>query len=362
MKKVIILFLIGLFPNVVLLIALYIYDPLQLYHKPFFRNKNIIDLDMRYQGAGVVNTWDFNSLILGTSMLQNTSNAEAKKKIGGEWVNLSMAGSTLYERRVLLQYALKKQKIKQVILSLEPNIFLERNKAFHTIDYDYLYDNNYLNDFKIYLNESFLFCMLRISNSCLVDTNPDYPIAWFNTPLFNQTFGGFQNWLKKYDNKAMKKILKNILVTKLNNASPSKKMILENLDQNILKIAKSNPKIAFFIIFPPFSTLYYKLNSTNTNWNIWKDAIVFLLNAKLKNLKVYGFDNEIFTNQIERYKDLEHYDEKVNSFMLDAIKNDTHRITLENIDSYFEAMKKKVEAYDIEPLRKQIIESGVLSH
>ena len=47
--------------------------------------------------------------------------------------------------------------------------------------------------------------------------------------------------------------------------------------------------------------------------------------------------------------------------MLDAIKNDTHRITLENIDEYFEEMQKKVETYDIESLRKQIIESGVLN-
>lgn len=360
MKKILLYFLIGIIPNSLFLLGLYLYDPLQLFHKPFFRNKNIIDTNMRFQAAGIINSWNFDSAFLGTSMLQNSSNFEAEKKLGGTWVNLSISAGSLYERYILLSYLLKKKKIHQVILTLEPFLSLQKIQNEHAVDFSFLYDQNTYNDFKIYLNEIFMLCMLQISSSCIKNTNPNHPLSWYDDPYFNQTFGGIQRWLGKYDNKVMRSIINSILNPKIQINPNSKWDVFCNLKKNLIGLIRNNPSTFFFLIIPPFSTLYYKLNQTEKSWDLWKGSITYLLHEKLPNLKIYGFDNEYFTNNIEYYRDLEHYDEKVNSFMLDAIKNDTHRITLENIDNYFEEMKKKVEAYDIESLRKQIIESGVL--
>lgn len=361
MKKFLFLLFIGLIPNFLFLLALYIYDPLQFYHKPFFRDENIIDTNMRYQAAGIINNWTFDSVILGTSMLQNTSNKEASEQLSGKWVNLSIAGGSLYEREILLSYLLKTKNIQQIVLSLEPFIFHQKTTIQHYVNYQYLYDNNRLNDFRLYLNEIYLLCMLHLSNACITKTNSAYPIAWFNDFLFNQTFGGFDKWIQKADNRSMQAILKKIILLSSEDSWNDQNTLYQNLSANLISIIHDHPKTMFYILFSPFSTLYYKLNNSEKNWSILKNGLKFILHKNLPNLRLYGFDNEDFTNNINRYKDLEHYDEKVNSFMLDAIKNDTHRITLENIDEYFEEMQKKVETYDIESLRKQIIESGVLN-
>ena len=74
-------------------INLYLYDPVQIFHKPYFRERTFFG-DMRVAARGIIQHYPFDSYILGTSMLENTSAREAKEKLGGEWVNISMSGST----------------------------------------------------------------------------------------------------------------------------------------------------------------------------------------------------------------------------------------------------------------------------
>lgn len=348
MKKLFILSFFGIIPISILFIALYIFDPFQLYHKPIFR-KTIFNSNMHYQAAGIINNYDFDSIILGSSILVNTSSNETSRKLGNQWINLSVSGGSFKERIDILEYAIYKKNIKTVIFSLEPWYLNDKNLNNR---YAYLYDNNPFNDFQTYIDESFIACMF-ITKICLKgENNIDRPSQWITQPWVQQLLGGFPSWIKNSNRPDIHTILKQIQNFQ---QYPQKQEF--KFPTSLIKVMQENPNIHFILIIPPFSTLYYKLN----NFSLQK-AIAQLLQHHLSNVKIYGFDNTEFPSNLVHYIDLVHYDEKVNSFMLDAIKNDTHRITLKNIDSYFEEMKKKVEAYDIEPLRKQIIESGVLEN
>ena len=74
---------------------------------------------MRQQAAGIINNYEFDSIILGTSMLENTSAKEAGEKLGGKFMNISLSGSNFYERSFVLEYALRKKEIKKIIYSLD---------------------------------------------------------------------------------------------------------------------------------------------------------------------------------------------------------------------------------------------------
>lgn len=109
-------FAAGLFS--VLPVALYFYDPLQLFHAAWGRSPTF-DKDMRQQVAGIVRNYDFDSIILGTSMLENSSAAEAGRVLGGEFVNISMSSSLHYERSLVLSYVLGKKSLRNVVYSLD---------------------------------------------------------------------------------------------------------------------------------------------------------------------------------------------------------------------------------------------------
>ena len=54
---------------------------------------NIYKANMRQQAAGIINNYEFDSIILGTSMLENTSAKEADEKLGSKFMNISLSGS-----------------------------------------------------------------------------------------------------------------------------------------------------------------------------------------------------------------------------------------------------------------------------
>ena len=70
------------------------------------------------------------------------------------------------------------------------------------------------------------------------------------------------------------------------------------------------------------------------------------------NTKIYGFDTLDYADNIANYSDLVHYNIDMNSMQLDAIRDNTHRLTSENIEEYLKIMKQKIQEYDVEPLVK----------
>ncbi len=118
-KKIITIFFITFVVTVIAFFGImFIFDPLQLFHK-HWNNHNKLVSYMRQQAAGIINQYEFNSIILGTSIFENTSSKEASKILGGKFVNLSLEGSGFYTRSLIMQYALDKKNIKQILYSLD---------------------------------------------------------------------------------------------------------------------------------------------------------------------------------------------------------------------------------------------------
>ncbi len=115
-KKSVKLFLSLVLASIILLLsALYIYDPLQIFHKPWGR-ETTFHKNMRHQAAGIINNYEFDSIILGTSMLENTSANEASEIFGGTFANISMSASDFYERKIILEYLFEKKNINTINL------------------------------------------------------------------------------------------------------------------------------------------------------------------------------------------------------------------------------------------------------
>lgn len=89
-------------------------DPLKIYHINQEFSKKLYT-NMRVQAAGIINNYDFNGLILGTSMLENTSAQEAAKYLTQKkelkFFNLSLNGGNFYKRKFVLDYALRNKKL-----------------------------------------------------------------------------------------------------------------------------------------------------------------------------------------------------------------------------------------------------------
>ena len=191
-KKYVIFVLAIPLPLIALLtINLYLYDPAQIFHKPYLRKTTFFS-DMRVAARGIIQHYNFDSYILGTSMLENTSAKEVKEKLGGEWVNISMSGSTFRERATAMRYLFGIKQPKQILYSLDYLTGVnEKNRDNMPIK---LYNDSNLDDFSFYLNDRFVLCSLIWSKKkhCVGDSKAkieDSLVSWIDWQDMKGRFG-----------------------------------------------------------------------------------------------------------------------------------------------------------------------------
>ena len=337
---------------VVLFGILWLYDPLQLFHKPIFRETTFFG-DMRLAARGIIRYYDFDSVILGTSMLENTSAKEAGEKLGGKWVNLSLINSSYDERAVVLEYLFGYKKPQKIIYSLE-SFTIDSIKD--SSRFDYLYDGNPLDDFKVYLNDKFILCALawRESKDC-TGRDLEELLKWSNHEDLKILFGGFEKWLK-YGKKETIAMLKNIkdtpFVVKKDNFDLEKQR--SYIQTYVLDFVAENPKTQFFFIVPTYSRLSYRIGSGDFDNKAFYNRALNLKwfvqeLEKYPNAKIYGFDTLDYADDVANYRDFIHYNVDMNSLHLDSIKQGKHILDSNNIDSYLKAMEDRIKNYDLKP-------------
>jgi len=347
-------------------------DPLQIFHKAPF-SKNLFYKDQIVHNAGIINSYDFDSIILGTSMLENTSSKEASALLDSNFVNLSISGSKLADRAFTLNYALNKKEIKNVIISLDRFGKVGEYRVNNAVDsYSFLYNDSSYDDIKVYANPKYLLiAVCQVAKKYIEYCSNKFKSIenlneWFSNKKDSIRFGGIDNWIKSSDNpqveRAFKKILKKVQCIKDNNCAVDKAALYthtkESFDSYIFKYAQLNPDTKFHLVFPPYSRLRYALwKQANTGeFELYESAINYIVKKtqSLENISVYGFDHLSFVDDISNYQDTGHYHPNINSMMLSAIKNKIHVLTPETVNLYIEKVKNQAQAYNIENITDKI--------
>jgi len=328
----------------------YIKDPLMLYHKPYFGGIGY-DEDLRISAKSVIKNTNFDSVIIGTSMLKNTSSKLANAVIGGEFINITIPSASIDEKILLLNYVfLREQNIKQIVYSLDPNNLIARGKD--RIIYKNLYDANELNDFGVYFQPRFVLCVCGLSHSC--NKLKDLDLRTFD--IDEHTPFGFDNWLKiakgyKGTDFLFERLkVKEFLPDKYNIKELELNLMKTYIKKEILGFVQKHPNVDFHFIIPPYSKYYYYIRGDLVFAKMREMLKYFISQAQnFPNVKIYGFDNLAYTLNLDNYRDPTHYNIDMNELFLKAIKEEKHLLNTKNIDAYFKALQKDIMNFDIRP-------------
>ena len=351
-----------------LCIAAYIYDPLQIWHKPIFRRISYSD-NSREAMKSIIRDNDFDSIIIGNSLSTNISSKEVSKKLNSKFLNISMDGSPPAENKIILNYLFKQKQIKNVVYFLGVHYLQLKteNPTFQREKYEFLYNNNKFDDYKIYLNDKYAQCIIGLSNSsdCVGSkTNIDKLYSWDGETNHMKRFGGFDNWLSSRAlpqvNNALNAVLetpKTINHKKIN--SKEKKEIQDYLDKNIFNIVKENPKTQFYLVLPQTSSLEIAReirSNDELNFQRQKEGIKYLASqsSKYNNLKIFTFEDLKKLDDIKQYKDLTHFHPNLNSYIINAIQKNTNRLTIKNVNKYINKTYKIALSCNFETYRNKI--------
>lgn len=345
-----------LFPVYVL--SIYLYDPSHIFRNP----DQMFVKSMRLQARSYLNdNKKTNGIIIGSSMFENSSSVEATNKLfsnqKGLFLNLSLEGSSFVERKIILDYAFANHDIRKVIYSIDlaPLHFASKTND----DWQKLYDSNPFNDFEIYFRKEALQCLLTLSKSknCVGSkVGLDRPTAWILDPKFANSFNGLCSWL------ATSKVL---LKDSLYNYKKVEAIQWYNLnyqikytEDNVFSLTDKHKKTEFYFVVPPYSALYYKirLSVANDEYDWSRNYLKYFVSEcdKRTNCHLYGFDDHEFVSDLKNYKDPMHYSDKINSLMIDSIRDHANQIDKSNIDVYLKRSEIIERKFDLEKVKNEL--------
>ncbi len=362
-----------------LLLYGFLFDPWQLFHQPWFRETVFIN-NARFQNAGLISSHDFDAAILGNSMAENFSAAEASALLGGKFLNLSMAGSLFSERQIVLEHLLRKKNIKQLVISLDHMPTYPAgayNQDMPPERFAFLYNRNPFDDFRLYFDIRLLRCWnFSKKNSCWEEIPGTARVKsleelyqWF--PYYVKAFGGIKAWCGWGKNSPEFKAFLQEIIRVADIVAQGKKDVWteqflaecrnnsrSSFEQHLLPIVTAHPETEFFFFFPPYSRLWYAMQEQHYV-SYYKSYQLFIEDVvraaeKLPNVRIFGFDNQDFTADIANYKDQSHYHKDINVKLLRLMAERRGLLRAENLAPYLKEIAGLAADYDLRAIAAEL--------
>lgn len=320
-----------------ILVIMVIADPYFHYHGKIPGLKYRI-YNERYINAGIVDHFEYDAIITGTSMNQNFKTSQMDELWGTNAIKVPFSGAGFQEIRENLERAFASDnQIKYVLWGIDYNGLLREADYIAYPEYpEYLYDHRILNDVSYVWNKDILVSDLL--------TNVFMTLGGEETTTFDEyaswDVGRGWDFLKLSYHQPTE-----ILPMQEELTPEEAAMVRENIRTNILSLAKENPDTKFVLFYTPYSILYWN--------NIYREGLLekqFLCEEiatemllECDNIYLYNFyDKTDLVCDLDNYRDYLHYVNDINDQILSWITEGEGRVTEEN---YRARLKEEKEFY-----------------
>ena len=331
-----------------------IIDPFFHYHAPLKKISYRLDMyDERYLNNGIVKNFEYNAIITGTSMTENFKTSEMEELFGVKAVKVPFAGGYYKEIGDNVTVAMTYHPdVKVVIWGLDMNsLIIDKDAPFHGIadqgfQYPYYLTNkNPFDDVEYILNKTILLDksleMIKYTKADGKTTSFDEYVAWGGELGKNAVLADYVRPETRADE---------VILSKANITT-----IRENLEQNVVEIAKKYPDTDFYIFIPPYSIVYWDQLERNGLVKYYIDALQVEFEELLKceNIKLFAFSNnfELVCN-LDNYRDKYHYSAEINSKILRwmATGEPDYLIIMENYRDYLQGIQTFYQEYEYDTI------------
>ncbi len=330
----------------VIVAAVCVIDPFFHFHKPMDGLSYILE-DERYQNDGITRHFDYDCVITGTSECENFRSTLTDRLFGVKSVKVPFAGGFFKEISEAEARALRyNPDTKMVIRSIDQGF------AIFDKDYwnenapkpQYLYDNNVLNDTEYFFNKKVLVLYLpqeiaRSVSGQAPDSFDEYARFAEDRPLGRDIV---VSHLPHYPIAADQPPI----------SDERRKILTDNVEQNVLTNLKENPDVTFYYFYPPYSTANFYINYlVKGQYTEYIDTMRIMTDMILDydNVKLFCFFDEYdMVTDLDNYSDESHYSGEISDDILKWMAEGSHQLTKENYNAYFDEIQDFYGNYDYE--------------
>ena len=321
-------------------------DPFFHFHAPWdWQNYRLYK--QRYQNDGICRHFEYDAILIGTSMIENSKTSECDACFDINTIKIPYPGASYKELNTALVRALEyNPDVTTVFRCVDLNRLLtDKDYMRHSSYPDYLYDDNLINDINYLFNKDIF--VTDVMTSIGYHFEADEPFTFDLYANWNDEFTyGKESILKSHYRPKATGEIRDLTEEDI-------QTVRDTITQNITDVISANPQITFYLFIPPYSVVYW--DTLNQTGDIQRTidglgvAIEMLL--QYENVHLYSFlDAFEITSDLELYHDSVHYNENINSKMMEWIYSGDHEVTPENYKAHLQALADYYLAYPYETI------------
>lgn len=306
----------------------YVADPFFHYHEPYFGLKKVLT-EKEYQCIGSVRNFEYDSMIVGSSVCENYNNRWFDDAFGVKSIKAIRSYGATADLCYFIDEAYKNHDLKYVFYNIDPGALAgDTQLTFEQTGCPmYLYDNNPINDIEYLLNKDVLLQRVpyMVSKSFMDEYDEGESYNWGQWKEFKKDM-----------------VLGLYIRRKSIDTMKAADAYCAECDGNIKlieDIVKEHPETQFYIFIPPYSFVWwdniYRYGDTDAYMENMKKCASALL--QYDNVRFYYFlnDEEVVTN-LDNYMDVLHFSPAINESIVNKLYDGRFEITKENLDEVFE--------------------------
>lgn len=320
--------------------AAYIIDP----GFQFRVKDNTYFLSSRYVAPGLVKNQEYDTIILGSSMIQNFDVSHFEKLFNAEVLKVGVSGMNAAETIDYIKLAYDSNKASNFFICIDLSSFrtLENSKnEKYMFKNDPISNLRYMISYKTWLR----YLPIGICTSVLSKTDKIPPSLSKKTNI-----DLLDDWSDDHT-CSRETVVKN----HLNNAYNVSEVDLNNLELNLkntIKVFFENidaEKGNHFFFFPPYSALFWCTAQENGYFDTYIRAKEYFYDLAAKNnCTVYDFQSAELITDLDNYRDTTHYGKHINTWMAEQMHDGKYIITKNNQKTISNDLKKLISSFKTE--------------
>ena len=315
-------------------LTVYIVDPFEQY-----RESSILPLydQESYNNPGIAKNYDYNAVILGTSMVEMSNPSVIDACFGVSSVKLPMRGSHTAQMGWQLEHVFATHELDLAILAVDAYSLMGPPDDMEEI-VDYLWNDNPLDDVNYLLNRDVLLVKVpRILKNAgkPLDTKRDDMYKWTDVTFAAQSvydaIGGpkTQSDMQPADSRIERST--------------------ENIERHLEAHIAAHPETTFKIYMPPYSVGYWYLFTRGglAEQQYRSRARVCELLLEYPNVEIYDFSSRIeWITDLDEYFDYSHHSSAMSDQIMRAMAAGENRVlTVEDMRAGSERIRQAVISF-----------------
>ena len=327
-------------------------DPFFHYHGPVEGlSYELLEENSRYQNDGIARHFEYDALITGSSMTQNFKTTTMDQVFGVQSIKVAYSGARYKEINEALERAFEANPdIRIVVRGLDFAMLVSDKDAVRK-DYEYptyMTNDNVFDDVSYLFNKDILLNHTVETLWYTMSGGETTTIDAYGSLHDDFTFGK-ESVLASYAVEVPQRGFVRELTEE------ERVMITENLEQNVLQLARAYPETTFYLFFPPYSIGYWdEMNSYNeVPFMLDAQELAIELLLEEPNIKLYCFwDNFDMICNLDNYFDSLHYGEWINDDILHWMYGEEYLLTKDNYQEHMDKLRDFYTTYDYASLHQ----------